>query len=149
MITLEQAAKIYEDSARKLDDNSRVFAYAETEKAFFFLELSISLNYQMNVWVCDCVPCVLKENGLIVNEKHPPDIEKYKCLPGAEEFYAKHKLRQRAEDAIDEELEQLYKSDPVAYEREVKKISTVPDYEAAILKKMQELEALDQEHTCQ
>ena len=142
MTTLEQAAKIYEDSARKLDDNSRVFAYAETEKAFFFLELNISLNYQMNVWICDCVPCILKESGRIVNEKNSPGIEKYKCLPGAEELYAKHKLRQIAEDAIDEELEQL---DDAAYEREVQKISTVPAYEAAILKKMQELEKAKQE----
>ncbi len=149
MITLEQAVKIYEESSRELNDNSRIFAYAENEKAFFFLEMDLSQNFQEILWVCDCVPCVLKENGLIVNEKHPPDIDKYKCLPGAEELYAKHKLRQRAVDAIDEELEQLYKSDSVAYERKVKKISTVPDYEAAILKKMQELEASTPKHTCQ
>ena len=92
MITLEQAVKIYEESSRKLNDNSRIFAYAETEKAFFFLELDLSQNYQEILWVCDCVPCVLKENGNIENEKNSPGNEKYKCFPGAEQLYAKHQL---------------------------------------------------------
>ena len=136
MITLEQAARIYEKAARKLDENIRIFAYAETKDAFFFQELSLSLNYQENIWLADRLPCVKKEDGSIGDEENVPYSNEYKCLPGAEELYAKNQLRKRAELAIREELAQL---DEETYAAEVEKISTFPAYEAAILKKMQEL----------
>ncbi|MBR6371565.1 MAG: hypothetical protein IKS20_00140 [Victivallales bacterium] len=140
MITLEQAVKIYEAYKKEvMEDNIRVFAYAETAIGYFFSELNLK-DYNEVTYCCNSLPCVRKDTGRIdhiSDDNQLPSIDDYKCLPGAEKIYAKHQLRKRAEQAIDEELERL---DDEAYEREVAKISTVPAYEDAIKNKMQEIE---------